>query len=133
MNFVRQETTMFAALYLSCLFDSYNLQLCPDIVFAATPPYDGTLARYYKVPADLAYVLPDHLTLEDGAMVCDSTNSTSHSHYIADGTACCRSTFSIKIRWIPQSAIHCCLWMWSRWITLHGCRKGSWCIPCNWC
>ena len=38
-------------------------------IFAATPPYDGTLARYYKVPADLAYVLPDHLSLEDGAMV----------------------------------------------------------------
>lgn len=44
-------------------------QLCPDIVFAATPPYDGTLGRYYRVPADLAYPLPDNVTLEDGAMV----------------------------------------------------------------
>lgn len=44
-------------------------QLCPDIVFAATPPYDGTLARYYRIPGDLCYKLPDHLTLEDGAMV----------------------------------------------------------------
>lgn len=44
-------------------------ELCPDIVFAATPPYDGTLARYYKVAADLAYLLPEHLTLEDGAMM----------------------------------------------------------------
>jgi len=38
-------------------------------VFAATPPYDGTLARYYRLPADLAYPLPENLTLEDGAMV----------------------------------------------------------------
>jgi D-xylulose reductase len=45
------------------------LQLCPDIVFAATPPYDGTLAKYYRVPADLAYSLPDNVSLEDGALV----------------------------------------------------------------
>ncbi|KAF8556965.1 GroES-like protein [Imleria badia] len=44
-------------------------QLCPDIKFAATPPYDGTLTRYYAVPSDLAYPLPSHLTLEDGAMM----------------------------------------------------------------
>jgi D-xylulose reductase len=50
-----------------CKGGRYNL--CPDIIFAATPPYDGTLARYYKVAADLAYPLPDNLTLEDGAMM----------------------------------------------------------------
>lgn len=44
-------------------------QLCPDVKFAATPPYDGTLGRYYAVPADLVYSLPPHLTLEDGAMM----------------------------------------------------------------
>ncbi|KAJ3488381.1 hypothetical protein NLI96_g2878 [Meripilus lineatus] len=44
-------------------------ELCPDIIFAATPPYDGTLARYYRIPADLCYKLPDHLSLEDGAMM----------------------------------------------------------------
>ncbi|TBU32833.1 xylitol dehydrogenase [Dichomitus squalens] len=44
-------------------------ELCPDIIFAATPPYDGTLARYYPIPADLCYKLPDNLTLEDGAMM----------------------------------------------------------------
>jgi len=44
-------------------------ELCPDIVFAATPPYDGTLGRYYRLAADLAYLLPDHLSLEDGAMM----------------------------------------------------------------
>jgi len=44
-------------------------ELCPDINFAATPPHDGTLARYYRIPADLVYLLPPHLSLEDGAMM----------------------------------------------------------------
>ncbi|KAI0347232.1 xylitol dehydrogenase [Trametopsis cervina] len=44
-------------------------ELCPDIVFAATPPYDGTLARYYRLPGDLTYKLPEGLSLEDGAMM----------------------------------------------------------------
>ncbi|TFY83943.1 hypothetical protein EWM64_g74 [Hericium alpestre] len=44
-------------------------QLCPNMIFAATPPYDGTLARYYRLPADLVYPLPDNLNLEDGAMM----------------------------------------------------------------
>ncbi|KAE9397113.1 GroES-like protein [Gymnopus androsaceus JB14] len=51
----------------ACKSGRYNL--CPDIVFAATPPYDGTLARYYRVSAELAYPLPDNLSLEDGAMM----------------------------------------------------------------
>lgn len=42
----------------------------PVKVFAATPPYDGTLARYYRIPGHVTYQLPDHLTLEDGALVC---------------------------------------------------------------
>ncbi|KAH7106366.1 xylitol dehydrogenase [Auriculariales sp. MPI-PUGE-AT-0066] len=46
-----------------------HYELCPEMVFAATPPYDGTLGRYYKLPADLAYALPDNLDLEDGAMM----------------------------------------------------------------
>jgi D-xylulose reductase len=46
-----------------------SLQLCPKIVFAATPPHDGTLSRYYRIPAHNAHILPDNLTLEDGAMV----------------------------------------------------------------
>jgi len=39
------------------------------MIFAATPPYDGTLARYYKLPEDLVYHLPDHLSFEEGAMM----------------------------------------------------------------
>ncbi|KAG6873737.1 hypothetical protein C0995_011556 [Termitomyces sp. Mi166 len=48
---------------------SGRYELCPDIIFAATPPYDGTLARYYRLPADLAFPLPDNVSLEDGAMI----------------------------------------------------------------
>lgn len=44
-------------------------QLCSGMAFAATPPYDGTLARYYRLPEDLVYILPESLSLEDGAMV----------------------------------------------------------------
>lgn len=44
-------------------------QLCAEMVFAATPPYDGTLARYYRLPADIAYKIPDTMSLEDGAMI----------------------------------------------------------------
>ncbi|KAG6911206.1 hypothetical protein DXG01_003073 [Tephrocybe rancida] len=47
---------------------SGRYELCPDIIFAATPPYDGTLGRYYRLPADLAFPLPDNVSLEDGAM-----------------------------------------------------------------
>jgi D-xylulose reductase len=39
------------------------------MAFAATPPYDGTLAQYYRLPEDLCYQLPDNLSLEQGALV----------------------------------------------------------------
>ncbi|GAA5892051.1 hypothetical protein JCM6882_005679 [Rhodosporidiobolus microsporus] len=42
---------------------------CPDMVFAATPPYDGTLCGFYTLPADLCYKLPDNMTLEEGALL----------------------------------------------------------------
>ena len=50
----------------NCRSGSYNL--CADTVFAATPPHHGTLSSYYKTAADYCYRLPDHLTLEDGAL-----------------------------------------------------------------
>lgn len=49
-----------------CRSGSYNL--CPDTVFAATPPHNGTLSKYYKTASDYCYRLPDHLDLEDGAL-----------------------------------------------------------------
>lgn len=45
-------------------------QLCPEVIFAATPPFTlGTLCRYYKLPHELVYTLPDTMSLEDGAMI----------------------------------------------------------------
>jgi D-xylulose reductase len=51
----------------TCKIGKYNL--CPAMAFAATPPYDGTLAKYYRLPEDLCYRLPDSLSLEEGALV----------------------------------------------------------------
>ncbi|KAL1453773.1 hypothetical protein WDU94_010086 [Cyamophila willieti] len=50
-----------------CKEGRYNL--CPDVIFCATPPHDGNLSRYYTHDADFCYKLPDHLTLEEGALL----------------------------------------------------------------
>ena len=50
-----------------CKEGKYNL--CPDMAFAATPPYDGTLAKYYVLPADFCYKLPENMSLEEGALM----------------------------------------------------------------
>lgn len=50
-----------------CRGGSYHL--CSDMVFAATPPYDGTLAKYYINASDFCYKIPDHVDLEQAAMV----------------------------------------------------------------
>jgi D-xylulose reductase len=49
-----------------CRSGGYNL--CADTVFAATPPHNGTLSKYYLTSADYCYPLPGHLSLEDGAL-----------------------------------------------------------------
>nr|QBH74066.1 alcohol dehydrogenase [Encarsia formosa] len=46
-----------------------NYNLCEDMVFCATPPYDGNLRRYYKHAADFCFKLPDHMSLEEGALL----------------------------------------------------------------
>lgn len=50
-----------------CLAGSYNL--CRDIVFAATPPHDGTLTGFWSAPADFCHKLPDAVSLREGAMI----------------------------------------------------------------
>lgn len=45
----------------------YNL--CPHMAFAATPPYNGTLCRYYLLPEDFCVKLPDNVSLEEGALI----------------------------------------------------------------
>ncbi|KAH8682051.1 chaperonin 10-like protein [Xylariales sp. PMI_506] len=50
-----------------CLSGHYNL--CPDMRFAATPPYDGTLTGFWAAPADFCYKLPDSVSLQEGALI----------------------------------------------------------------
>jgi L-iditol 2-dehydrogenase len=50
-----------------CKVGKYNL--CPDIAFCATPPFHGNLRRYYTHDAAFCYKLPEHVTLEEGALL----------------------------------------------------------------
>lgn len=50
-----------------CKGGKYNL--CPDVFFCATPPDHGNLCRFYTHAADFCYKLPDHVTLEEGAIL----------------------------------------------------------------
>jgi D-xylulose reductase len=50
-----------------CLSGHYNL--CKDMKFAATPPYDGTLTGFYTMAEDFCYKLPPHVSLQEGALI----------------------------------------------------------------
>ncbi|OQR78078.1 sorbitol dehydrogenase-like [Tropilaelaps mercedesae] len=50
-----------------CLGGKYNL--CQHVVFCATPPYDGTLRRFYCQDSQFCYKLPSNVTLDEGAFV----------------------------------------------------------------
>jgi len=50
-----------------CKRGEYNL--CADVVFCATPPDNGNLTRFYTHAADFCHKLPDHVSLEEGALL----------------------------------------------------------------
>ena len=50
-----------------CKEGRYNL--CPEMTFHATPPFDGTLTRFFKHPADLCFKLPDTISADEGALL----------------------------------------------------------------
>ncbi|KAG5957346.1 hypothetical protein E4U58_006183 [Claviceps cyperi] len=50
-----------------CRAGKYNL--CDKMIFAATPPYDGTLTGLWASPADFCYKLPDAVSLQEGALM----------------------------------------------------------------
>jgi L-iditol 2-dehydrogenase len=50
-----------------CKKGLYNL--CPDVVFMATPPYDGAFAEYVAFPADMAFKLPAGMGTVEGALI----------------------------------------------------------------
>ena len=50
-----------------CRRGRYNL--CPNVVFMATPPYDGALSDYVVTPSDFAYALPLNVSLDEGSLM----------------------------------------------------------------
>ncbi len=64
-----------------CKRGDYNL--CPDVVFLATPPYDGVFAEYIAYPENMAFKLPDGVDTMDGAMV-EPLNVALHAINLAD-------------------------------------------------
>jgi L-iditol 2-dehydrogenase len=50
-----------------CLAGRYHL--CPDLVFLATPPYDGALVERMAIDARNLYPIPDDMTYEEGALL----------------------------------------------------------------
>ena len=49
-----------------CKTGRYNL--CPDVVFFATPPVDGVFQEYVAHEADLCFPLPDNVSTMEGAL-----------------------------------------------------------------
>jgi L-iditol 2-dehydrogenase len=50
-----------------CRSGRYNL--CKEVEFYATPPYDGTFAEYAFAPEQNVFVIPDEMSYEEGAMI----------------------------------------------------------------
>lgn len=50
-----------------CRTGRYNL--CPDVVFFATPPVDGVFCEYVAHEADLCFKLPENVSTLEGALI----------------------------------------------------------------
>lgn len=50
-----------------CREGKYNL--CPDVVFFATPPVDGVFQEYVAHPETLCFKLPDNVSTLEGALI----------------------------------------------------------------
>lgn len=50
-----------------CLSGKYNL--CPDVIFMATPPYDGAFSEYVTYPAYMSFKIPKEMTTLEGALI----------------------------------------------------------------
>ena len=50
-----------------CRDGKYNL--CPDVIFFATPPVDGVFCEYVAHEADLCFKLPDNVSTMEGALI----------------------------------------------------------------
>lgn len=50
-----------------CREGKYNL--CPDVIFFATPPVDGVFQEYVAHPENLCFKLPDNVSTLEGALI----------------------------------------------------------------
>lgn len=50
-----------------CFAGRYHL--CPDLVFLATPPYDGALLQYMVIDSRNLFPIPDQMSYEEGALL----------------------------------------------------------------
>lgn len=50
-----------------CREGHYNL--CPDVIFFATPPVDGTFAQFITLDAEFAHPVPDHVSFDAAALM----------------------------------------------------------------
>ena len=50
-----------------CKTGRYNL--CPDVIFFATPPVDGVFQEYVAHEADLCFKIPDNMDTMEGALI----------------------------------------------------------------
>lgn len=50
-----------------CKSGKYNL--CPDVEFLATPPYQGCLENYIAFPENMCFKLPENISTKEGALV----------------------------------------------------------------
>ncbi|MFW6036035.1 MAG: NAD(P)-dependent alcohol dehydrogenase [Halothermotrichaceae bacterium] len=50
-----------------CKTGRYNL--CPDVEFLATPPYDGAFAEYLAYPENMCFKLPGGMDTVEGALI----------------------------------------------------------------
>ncbi len=50
-----------------CKSGKYNL--CPDVEFLATPPYDGAFVEYIAYPENMCFKLPDGMDTVEGALI----------------------------------------------------------------
>ena len=64
---VALEPGVFCGRCGQCTSGHYNL--CPEMAFYATPPFDGSLQQYVTLPAHLAHVVPDELSFEQAALI----------------------------------------------------------------
>lgn len=50
-----------------CAADRYNL--CPDVIFFATPPVDGTFTQFVALDREFVHPVPDHVSYDAAALM----------------------------------------------------------------